>query len=192
VIDKDIFAHQMGVLADRIGRPLKAPTLRMYFQSLSAELTTEQFVAATTLAFNLHDGKYRDWPSPMQLVELIRPLPGPTLDAFEAFERVLALTNDPRTSLPRRIEAIQAIGATAVRAFRAAGGMRDFVNVLETDVVWLRRRFVEAYTAATETAIAERDASLALAKADDQVVALVQSVAAARAIAPTNSRALNP
>lgn len=177
MIDRFIFAHQMGILADRIGRDLKAPTLRAYYQALSDALTTEQFVAATTLAFRTISGDFRVWPAPAQLVEFIVPVTTPTLSAAEAFERVLAITNDPRIPVGERIPMIMELGAATVRAFRAAGGRREFENVDESQVKWLRRAFVEAYTAASESADAERTAAIALASASAQVQALVETTA---------------
>lgn len=177
MIDRQIFAHQMGILADRIGRDLKAPTLRAYYQALKQSLTTEQFVAATTLAFRTITGDYRVWPSPAQLIELVTPVADPTLSGADAFERVLAITNDPRIPIGERVPMIQELGAATVRAFRAAGGRREFENVPEDQVKWLRRSFLEAYTAACENADAERVASLALASASAQVRALVNATA---------------
>lgn len=178
MIDRMIFAHQMGILADRIGRDLKAPTLRAYYQALSQSLTTEQFVAATTLAFRSVSGEFRTWPSPAQLIELITPVSDPRLSGPDAFERVLAITNDPRIPVDDRLNQIRELGAAAVRAFRAAGGRREFEGVLEDDVKWLRRHFLEAYSAACDGAEAERSAQLALESASVQVQQLVAATAA--------------
>jgi len=91
---------------------------------------------------------------------------------------VLDLTNDPQATMGETLPKVQAMGAATVRAYRAAGGWRDFRNVLEVDVTWVRRRFVEAYEAATENANAERASTLALAAAEDTVQSLVASTAA--------------
>jgi hypothetical protein len=107
-------------------------------------------------------------------------VPNPTLPAHEAFEKVLAITNDPRIERPAQLEQIQNLGALTMRAFRAAGGFRDFQNILEADIPWVRRRFVEAFTAATETAIAESQATLALEQSDEKTRGLIAQLAKAK------------
>jgi hypothetical protein len=185
MIDREMFKQHMALIADRIGRPLAGPTQVEYYRQLSPQLTTQQFVAAATLVFNTWSAEYRVWPSPQQIVELITPVAKPALTAAEAFERVLAATNDPRYPINEQRIKVQELGATAVRAFHAAGGMRDFRNVLESDVPWLRKRFVEAYELACENADAERTAALALNDAESRVAALVSSVASAKAMPVT-------
>jgi hypothetical protein len=177
MINKEVFAQRMGLLAGRIGRELEGAVQAEYYRHLAAMLTTEQFVAATAIAFATWDSAYRNWPSPKQLVEMVTPIATPALSAAEAFERVLAITNDPRIPIGERMPKIQAMGATTVRAFRAAGGRRDFENVLEDQVVWVRKRFVDAYADACDNADAERAANLALASASEQVAALVNATA---------------
>jgi hypothetical protein len=182
MIDKEIFLQQMALLADRIGKPLAGPTLREYHRVLSAALTTQQFLGAATLAFQTWSAEYRIWPSPQQLIELITPVAKPALAASEMFELVLAATNDPRLSITEQRHKVQSLGATAVRAFYAAGAMRDFRNVLEADVTWLRKRFVEAYEAAAEKADAERVATLALNDAEERVAGLIGNLAETRSL----------
>lgn len=184
MIDREIFLHQIALLADRIGRELSGPTQVEYHRQLSQVLTTEQFVAATALAFNTWPADYKTWPSPRQIIELIAPVAEPSLSANEAFERVLAITNQyaPTSSRAAQLAEVQALGANTIRAFRAVGGFRDFVNVLEADVVWLRRRFVEVYAHVCETADAEQQATLALGDAESRVQQLVSGIAKARAI----------
>lgn len=185
MIDPQVYANQMGLVGDRIGRQLHEATLREYYRHLSAALTTEQFVAATTLVFHAKSAEYRNWPSPRELIELVTPTENPALAGAEAFERVLGITNDPRIPPHEQRQEIQRLGAAAVRAFHAAGGMRDFRNVLETDVPWLRRRFLEAYALACEHAESERAATLALNDAETRVAALVSSVASTKAMPAT-------
>lgn len=182
MIDKEIFLQQMALLADRIGRELSGPTQVEYHRQLSAALTNEQFVAAMTLAFRQWSGDYRTWPSPQQIVELIRPVAAPTLSAHEAFEQVLDVMNKPQLPINERRAAVQAMGASPLRAFIAAGGNREFIDVLEVDVPWLRKRFVEAYEHACANAEAEHEAMLAIGEADTRVQAMVSSIAAAKAL----------
>lgn len=190
-IDKEIFLQRMALLAGRIGRELEAPVQAEYYRQLTAALTTQQFVAAMGLAFNTWDAAYRTWPSPAQIVEMITPVSSPSLSAAESFNRVLSIASrhpeDP--GFGKRLEDIQALGATTVRAFRAAGGFRDFQNVLESDAPWLRKRFVELYVSACENSEQERTASLALASASEQVIALVNATADKLSAPPTRKLA---
>lgn len=190
MIEPQIFANQMGLLGDRIGRPLHAATLREYYRHLNASLTTQQFVAATTLLFHRKSAEFRNWPSPAEIIELIAPVATPALCAAEMFERVFAITNDPRVVPSEKRRRVQQLGPTAVRAFVAAGELREFANVLEADVTWLRRRFVEAYEYACAHADAEREATLALNDADARVQQLVAQVSDARARPDAPKRAL--
>lgn len=180
MIEKEVFAQRMGLLAGRIGRELEAPVFREYYTQLSAMLTTQQFVAATALAFHTWSAEYRNWPSPKQLVELIAPVAQPELSAGEAYERVLSIAgryvHDP--AFATRMADIQRLGANTLRAFRAAGGFRDFSNPLESELPWLRKRFVEVYEATCAHAESEQAAQLALASADTQVAELSAATAA--------------
>jgi hypothetical protein len=182
MIDSEIFAQQMAKLADRIGRALAGPTQREYHRVLSAALTTEQFLAAMTLAFAKWPAAYRTWPSPEEIVAYVAAPSAAALSAAETFERVLELTNDPRRSPVDVRQLVEQISPAAKRAFNAAGGMRDFRGVLEVDVPWLRKRFVEAYEHAAEHAQAEQSAALALRDAEPRVAALVAGLAQAKQI----------
>ncbi len=177
MIDREVFKQEIALLADRIGRTLAGPTQVEYYRILSAELSTEQFVAAMTLAFRNVTGEFRNWPSPAELVALITPVAASILTAAEAFERVLEIAADPRLDRPSKSARIQALGASAVRAFRAAGGFRELENVLEAEVRWVRRNFVEAYASSCENAEAERAATLALASTEDRIRQLVTATA---------------
>lgn len=185
MIDKSVFANQMGLLADRVGRQLHEATLREYFRHLSNALTTEQFVAATTLVFHAKSAEYRNWPSPREIIELIIPVERPAIGSAEMFEKVLAITNDPRIPIPDQRQRVQELGATAVRAFYAAGGFRDFRDVLEVDVTWLRKRFVEIYDTVCEFAEAEQTAQLAMNDATNRFATLANSIAAKLAMPQT-------
>lgn len=169
----------MALLAGRIGRDLEGPVYAEYYRILNGALTTEQFFAATQLAFATWDGAFRNWPSPQQLIEMITPVAAPGLSAAEAFEKVLGITNDPRIAVDKRKEMIQALGASVVRAYHASGGRREFENALESNVTWLRKTFVAEYERCCENAEAERAATLALSDADLTVQQLVAKTAGA-------------
>jgi hypothetical protein len=180
MIDHEIFLQYMALLADRIGRPLAGPTQLMYHRELSAALSTEQFVAAATIAFNRWNAEFRTWPSPQQLIAMVMPSPETALSALEAFEQVLSATTDSRVPLPDAVATVETIGPAAARAFRAAGGIREFRGVLEQDLPWLRRRFVEAYEAAAEAIVNDRTAAHALTAANETVASLIADLSRPR------------
>lgn len=184
MIDKDAFAHQMGILGDRFGRPLAPPTLRQYFTDLSGVLSTEEFVAATSIAFR----RSRFWPSPLELIELVRPDKPVRLAAGEAFNAVVRAVGNYYEPRVDRLGKVEALGAGAVAGFRACGGFDCFDHLELKDEPFARNRFIEAYEYATAFARSNDESSQALAAAPDQVRALVREVAQARSLPPAIAR----
>lgn len=146
MIDRMQFARVMGGFADRIGRALAPATAEMYYAVLTRALDTAEFVAGAEVVFGTH--QFNTWPAPQQFIDAAKPPEAVALVGGELFERVLSIAaNAYRPSAERESE-IAALGPDAVRAYRAAGGRREFENVLESDVKWLRRTFCENYVAA--------------------------------------------
>ena len=175
MIDRKMFALVMGSFADRIGRPLAPVTAKLYYAILNDELrSTEEFLAAARIVFQQH--RYNTWPAPQLLVDAVRP---PATDAThqlaagETFETVLSILSNVYVPIGEREQKVKVLGPIAERAYRAAGGRRDFENVLDDDVKWLRMRYIEAYVAAASDHAARTAAELALGDADDVVRELV-------------------
>lgn len=147
MIDRPQFAKVMGVFADRIGRALAPATAEEYYLALSLALTTEEFVVGARIVFRTH--QFNTWPAPIQFINAAKPEPEDTLMAAEAFEQALEIMGDSRVPLMTRKAQVEALGPATARAFRAAGGIREFQTVLLDQVPWLRNRFVDAYEAAT-------------------------------------------
>lgn len=182
-MDREAFARVMGFFSDKIGRPLLPPTYDLYFETLSESLTTEEFLAGARIVFKTH--QFNTWPAPQQFVDAVRPPTAHGLDAAELFEKCLRIVGHHGMVNAVKAKAeIDALGEPVARAFRAAGGFRDFVNVLETQVAFLRQRFVEAYEAATvaEDQKARAIAALDRGALDPRVQGLVRSVADHRVI----------
>lgn len=189
MIDEQVFAHQMGILADRIGRPLAAPTLQQYHASLSRRLSDAEFVAATTLAFD----KCRWWLTVDEFVELVHAQTPIALRANEAYNAVVRAVGSCYDRNEIRWDRLNALDAVAVRAFRATGGFRTFDNLQLTDEPFVRRRFVEAYEAAAAHAETQEAAALALTEADPRVRELIAGTANARSLpARVPQRAIPP
>lgn len=168
MIDPAAFAKVMGAFADKIGRPLQADTAALYYDVLSEALDSNEFLAGARVVFRNHS--YNTWPAPHQFIDAVKPKGSPALDAGDAFEKLIGAQHPDRIAL--------GLGPVAMRAFRAAGGRREFTAVLESDVHWLRRRFVEAYEHAARVHDAEGQAHVALAAVDPSAVALIDDVSA--------------
>lgn len=169
MIDQGQFGLIMASFADRIGRPLATFTARMYYDVLSAELTTEEFLAAARVVFKTH--AYNTWPAPQQFIAAVKPQNDPALTGAEFFELIVG-RNDPR-------RVATSLGPIALRAFEIAGGNREFSGVLECDVHFLRRRFVDAFVAASSEGEAQGQARVALANVDPKAAALIGQTAKA-------------
>jgi hypothetical protein len=178
VIDRLQFAKVMGVFADRLGRALAPATAEEYYLALSLALTTEEFVAGARVVFRTH--QYNTWPAPIQFIRAANPLPENNLLAAEAFEAALEIMSDSRVPMLTRKAQVDALGPATARAFRAAGGVRDFQLVLLDQIPWLRNRFVEAYeAAASDESKAEHALSAGVPHAtlDPRVGAMVKQLA---------------
>lgn len=178
MIDRLAFARVMGGFADKIGRALAPATAEMYYDVLSSALTTEQFLAGARIVFRIH--AYNTWPAAQQFIDAAKPEAAAKLTGSEAFEKVLALTNDPR--ITNHAEQVAALGPVVERAYRAAGGYREFRDVLEADVKWIRKLFVENYELAESAALRQTDASLSLEAVDGSVMGLINRVAEQKSI----------
>jgi hypothetical protein len=177
VIDRHAFAKVMGGFADKIGRALAPETSEMYYDVLSESLTTDEFLAGARIVFRTH--AYNVWPPAQLFIDAIKPKEQAKLSAAEVFERVLEIAAPSGVPFADRDARIVALGPLAVRAFRAAGGRREFEDVLEADVKWIRKAFIDAYDMATTESVSERDARVALAAVDATIAPLIQSTAAA-------------
>lgn len=148
IINKEIFAEAMSVLADRFNRPLHPATQRKYFEILSLELTTEEFSTACELAFR----SVRFWPSPQELIELVKPEKNLDIEAAGMFEDVRDLGFPHTAGMCWHREEVAALGAPALAGFVAIGAQDRLRHLSADDLSWARREFVAAYKAkATET-----------------------------------------
>lgn len=64
-IDRPTFALWMGILADRFGRELKAPTLRVYYELLAEEIDTAAFIRGCKLVVK----REQFFPSVQQIID---------------------------------------------------------------------------------------------------------------------------
>lgn len=144
MIDPAVFAQWMGVCSDRFNRPLAAPTQRVYFEILSRQLTTAEFVAGAERCVEV----CTYWPSPREIAEAAKPASNAELAGAELFADILRWNGRPQLMA----EAERRLAAPALRAFLAAGGPAKFRTLTEVEAPFVRKAFVAAYVAATAEA----------------------------------------
>ena len=83
-IDRATFALGMGILADRFGRELKAPTLRVYYELLAEELDTEGFVRGCKHVVK----REQFFPSVQQIIDAVAAGTDVGLSALRAFRAI--------------------------------------------------------------------------------------------------------
>lgn len=158
MIDTQIFAHWMGVLSDRFNRPLAAPTTRAYFEVLSRQLTTAEFVVGAEWCF----ATCTFWPSPKEIADAAKPIRNVELEGAELFADILRW-NGHRQLMH---EAERRLSPPALRAFLAAGGPAKFRTLTEAEAPFVRKAFVSAYSAAVSDAADAERAGEAVARVE--------------------------
>lgn len=152
MIDKEEFAIAMGMLTDRFNRPLHPSMNRFYYETLSAELTTEEFLIGSRLAMR----QSQFWPSPQQLIEFACPEKSIELEAASMFAEVRALGTPHQAGMVWRREQVAALGDLALAGFSAIGAQERLRHLSADDLPWARREFVAAYKAKAAETKADR------------------------------------
>lgn len=143
-IDRQEFATWMSVLADRIGRSLKPPTVNVYYAILSRQLTSTEFVAAMTLAVE----RSKFWPSPAEIVEFVKPKADTSLAAAESLNGIRERIHKAGGIQFVKRDLYDGLDPSARRALSAVGGFGAIVNVTESEWPFLQKRWADAYTGA--------------------------------------------
>lgn len=162
MIDKEKFAVAMGMLTDRFNRPLHPSVNRFYYETLSAELSTEEFLVASRLAMR----QSQFWPSPQQLIDFAKPEKNLDLEAAAMFDRVRLLGVPHPAGMCWYREHVAELGAAALAGFSSIGAQERLRNLSTDDLPWARREFIAAYKAKAQETKAEKqiaDARAALA-----------------------------
>jgi len=159
MIDKEEFAIAMGMLTDRFNRPLHPSMNRFYYETLSAELTTEEFLIGSRLAMR----QSQFWPSPQQLIEFARPEKNVELEAAGMFEKIRSLGTPHQAGMVWRREQVAALGEAALAGFSAIGAQERLRHLSADDLPWARREFIAAYTARAAETKAEKQIEAARA-----------------------------
>jgi hypothetical protein len=152
MIDKEEFAVAMGMLTDRFNRPLHPSMNRFYYETLSADLSTEEFMIGARLAMR-HS---QFWPSPQQLIEFAKPERSIDLEAAKMFESVRALGVTHQAGMCWHREQVAALGEPALAGFSAIGAQERLRHLSAEDLSWARREFIAAYIAKARETKADR------------------------------------
>lgn len=150
MIDKEQFAIAMGLLSDRFNRSLHPGMAAFYHETLSAELTTEDFLIASRLAMRQSEF----WPSPQRLIDYVKPPRDLTLEGAQMFEAVRKLSEyAPQGGTFWRREKVADLGGPALAGFDAIGANEGLKTLEPRYLSVMRKDFIEAFVAAS---IAER------------------------------------
>lgn len=137
-LDPTAFARWMAVLGDRFGRPLGEVTKRLYFETLDAHLTTDEFERAARACFD-HE---TFWPAPMKLIGKVQA--DANARAIDAWTELMdAIRENRRANLD----------GTALAALRDAGGRNAIERCdIDKDLPHYRRAFLAAFKDRADTA----------------------------------------
>lgn len=135
--DLDYFAQKMGDLCDRMGLALKPSMVENYHRILSRELTGEMFERAWERLYASYDGY--GMPTPRQFIEAaVGTAEQRAIAEWDALTR-LADSREPCT-----------ITTTASQALKHIGGTAGIRNSAPKDRSFLRRDFIQVYSAKCE------------------------------------------
>lgn len=158
MIDKDIFAANMGILAGAFGRVVDSAVVLAYYRVLSPKLTTPEFEQAVRIVVE----RETFWPSPAVLLNAIRPKD----EAEAALERVIDWLRDSGGFLHISAEEFQAFPPEVKAGIKAAGGLRAIDLCSVEQLPKLERRFVEAFTEVRHPLLIEGSRDKALPRRD--------------------------
>lgn len=140
MIDTAIFGRLMGAFADRIHKPLGDDALALYYATLSAELTTEQFQAAMTAIFRDH--VFATWPAPAEIID--RGRPSRRLDRVAEWTQLeTALRRDEYSRTLPQLR--KTVSEAALSTFLAIGGVRRWMDGNDWRREAMRTEFLECY-----------------------------------------------
>lgn len=139
MIDKDVFANLMGLLAGMTRYDVESPVLQAYYVILSPRLTTAEFQQAMQKVMEAE----RFWPSPAVILEKAgRDTEALSQSAFRDVTEALANHGGYRF-LP--VEISTGWDAPTWAGIKAIGGLREISECTEQRWPGLIKRFCKAY-----------------------------------------------
>ncbi len=143
MLDKKIFATQLGELAAYHNRKISAFVQRVWYKHLG-HLTTEQFERAVETALT----KCEFMPTPEQLAEFAGT--GQKIQILDHWQRI----EQGRKSFPTTPDAVKDydnlisslnLDPVALKALKTLGGLGALSRLGDQDIKWSRDRFIEYY-----------------------------------------------
>jgi len=143
MLDKKVFATQLGELAAYHNRRISAFVQKIWYKRLS-HLTTEQFEQAVETAFI----KCGSMPTPEQLAEFAGT--GQKICILDQWERIdqgrKAFPTAP--SVTKEYDQLMSslnLDPVALKALKVLGGLSALSRLGDQDIKWTRDRFIEYY-----------------------------------------------
>lgn len=169
MIEKDVFATGLGILAGNFNRSLDAAISRAYYAVLSPRLTTPEFECAVSRCL----AEETFWPPAAVLLAKAGKLQADvSAAAFDHVNRVVGQHGGYRFLSHDTFHA--EFDAPTRSAIAAVGGLAAVAGTPEDRWPGLARRFCAAHTEAMSAPLA-----IAAAGTDGRVLSLVRSTAAA-------------
>lgn len=142
MIDPEVFSREWEIMQSRFDKKFSEAVIGRYYQVLSKQLTTEQFLAACLAAFTEDEF----FPTPEKLVSRVKPDFNQL--ALEAWDRVLAAAS--------RSSRAVALCEAGERALRSVGGLSGIGYAdVHTQLPHLRRNFLEAFKTCADAQMRE-------------------------------------
>ena len=134
MLDRTVFTREMTLLHERFGRQVNALVTARYYDTLSRDLSTNEFERAARIIFD----EDQFWPAPARFREAAQG-GNPKELAGAEWERLLAscAAGDP---------AVAFLSPAGLAAMRAAGGWRSIAFAEgESRLATIKRAFVSAW-----------------------------------------------
>lgn len=180
MIDKDVFANEMGLLAGTYRYEADTPVLQAYYAALSAHLSTDEFRVAVRAVVATE----RFWPSPAVILE--KAGRDAETVAQAAFSHMHATLNNHGGYRFLPHEKFQEFDAGTKAGIKAIGGLRELTECTEQRWPGLVKRFVKAY----QEALNPRPAITSGGKPDPRVASLVTHTSRKLALVSGRDRAI--
>lgn len=169
MIDKEKFAAGLGILANNFNKTVDAALSRVWYRTLSAQLTTEEFEQA--VLHSIETDTF--WPTAASLVQKVKPsIESDGLAALEHVGRITSKHGGFRF-LPHDVFKSEFDEPTRA-AISAVGGLMQIAQTTDERWAGLQKRFSAAYANAKRGTPALP--SVKSAQLDDRVASLTSGV----------------
>lgn len=137
MIDLEVFAEEIGILANWFNRSFEPPTLKRLHQRLSAQMTTEQFRAACDVVFENN----RFFPSVSEFVQAVHG----QHEALASQEWNKCIAQAARVSPYDRSTYEIELSPAGTMALREVGGLTALSQLTEEREPWVKKEFLNLW-----------------------------------------------